>query len=53
MSEKRSKYLSFAIPERTEHWLFVFTFATIERNRYLGYPFGYYEIIKSDRFWSR
>lgn len=29
MSEKRSKYLRFAIPERTEHWLFVFTFATL------------------------
>ncbi len=29
MSEKRSKYLRFAIPERAEHWLFVFTFATL------------------------
>jgi len=29
MSENRSKYLRFAIPERTEHWLFVFTFATL------------------------
>jgi len=29
MSEKRSKYLRFAIPERTEHWLFVITFATL------------------------
>jgi formate dehydrogenase gamma subunit len=29
MSEKRFKYLRFAIPERAEHWLFVFTFATL------------------------
>jgi formate dehydrogenase gamma subunit len=29
MSKKRSKYLRFAIPERAEHWLFVFTFATL------------------------
>jgi len=29
MSEKRSTYLRFAIPERAEHWLFVFTFATL------------------------
>ena len=29
MSKKHSKYLRFAIPERTEHWLFVFTFATL------------------------
>ncbi len=29
MSEKRAKYLRFAIPERSEHWLFVFTFATL------------------------
>ena len=29
MSEKRFKYLRFTIPERTEHWLFVITFATL------------------------
>jgi len=29
MSVKRSTHLRFAIPERTEHWLFVITFATL------------------------
>ncbi|MCK4741309.1 MAG: cytochrome b/b6 domain-containing protein [Anaerolineales bacterium] len=29
MSEKRSGYLRFAIPERIEHWLFVTSFATL------------------------
>ncbi len=29
MSEKRSTYLRFAIPERAEHWLFVIAFATL------------------------
>jgi cytochrome b subunit of formate dehydrogenase len=29
MSETRSKYLRFAVPERAEHWLFVITFATL------------------------
>lgn len=29
MSENRSRYLRFAIPERIEHWLFVTSFATL------------------------